>query len=384
MTRDIAIIGGGPVGAALALALKDSGLALTVVEARALGADDPRPIAVSHGSRVLLERLDAWPGDATPIHEVHVSQRGGFGRVSIKASELSVPALGYVIDYKDLYGGIAAAARAAHTQVIDGARVSAIHRHEAASAKEGAQQRIEYQLDGVTQQLHTRLAVLADGGDIEGIAPAKTTRYNQHALTARVTTSEAHKHVAYERFTPDGPLALLPSGKASALVWTLPPARAEALRAADDAAFLRELRAAFGGRLGEFTSVQHRACYPLALKVHAQSTAGVIPIGNAAQTLHPVAGQGFNLGLRDAWELARLIKATDAHALGGAQLAHEFHRRRRMDRGAVVAATHGLVQLFSNDLPVLEAARGAGLTLLGALAPAKNFLARRMMLGVRG
>ena len=170
----------------------------------------------------------------------------------------------------------------------------------------------------------------------------------------------------------------------SALVWTLAPPRAETLLAADETTFLRELRAAFGGRLGEFTAVTHRASYPLLLKVQGEPLAGVIPIGNAAQTLHPVAGQGFNLGLRDAWELARMIQTTDVHALDGAQLARSFYRRRRIDRGAVVAATHGLVQLFSNDMPLLKAARGAGMTLLGALTPAKQFVARRMMLGTRG
>jgi 2-octaprenyl-6-methoxyphenol hydroxylase len=375
---DIIIAGGGPVGAALSLALKDSGLPMAVLESRSSTSSDPRPIALSHGSRLLLERLGAWPGgQATPIHEVHVSQRGAFGRVNMSARDAGVAALGYVIEYAVIDACIRAAARDANTRVIDGARVSAIHR-------DGDAHGITYQQKGAAHTLRARLVVVADGGDIAGFAPPRITDYQQHALTARVMTAKPHQHVAYERFTPEGPIALLPMQEACALVWTLAPPRAEALLAAEKATFLRELRAAFGGRLGDFTAVTHRASYPLSLKVYGEPLAGVIPIGNAAQTLHPVAGQGFNLGLRDAWELARLIRATDVHALNGAELARSFHRRRRIDRGAVVAATHGLVQLFANDMPLLEAARGAGMTLLGALTPAKQFVARRMMLGTRG
>ena len=387
---DIAIVGGGPVGAALALALRDDGgLRVAVLEARTQRsehASDPRPIALSHGSRLLLERLGVWPALArdaapTPLHDIHVSQRGGFGRVALSAADAGVPSLGYVFDYKHLFLALAEAARAgggaAHQHYWEGARATAVQR-------EGMLQRVDYTRDGAALSLTARLVVVADGGDIAGLAPLKTVDYAQHALTARVRTALPHRHVAYERFTPEGPLALLPFGEAMALVWTLTPARAAALAEAGETQFLAALRDAFGARLGAFTAVTQRACYPLQLRYTNTTTAGVITIGNAAQTLHPVAGQGFNLGLRDAWELARLLRTLPVQTLGDPAALRRYQACRRVDRTATVAATHGLVRLFFNDFFALDAARGAGLTLLGSAAPLRNFLARRMIFGARG
>ena len=392
---DIAIIGGGPVGAALALALSSSDLRITVLEARAERnecatpaerARDPRPIALSHGSRLLLERLNTWAGlHATPINNVHVSQRGGFGRVAMSAADADVPALGYVIDYKELFLTLAAAANAMSSDYREGARATSLTR---IGASEGGSecdvQRIDYTRDGVSASLTARLVVVADGGDIEGLAPPKTKAYAQHALTARVSTSLPHNHVAYERFTQDGPLALLPFENEMALVWTLPPARAEKLLDADPATFCVALREAFGSRLGEFNSVTQRACYPLNLRYAVNSAPGVITIGNAAQTLHPVAGQGFNLGLRDAWELAQILRGLAPQALTNHEALRYFRAARRMDRSATLAATHGLVHLFSNDFLPLHAARSVGMTLLGSIEPLRNFVARRMIFGARG
>ncbi len=409
---DIVIVGGGPVGAALALALRAggdncvgasaNGLRVTVLEARtAVGrvaaADaDPRPIALSHGSRLLLERLGAWTGlTPTAINHIHVSQRGGFGRVAISAADAGVPALGYVIDYGAMFAVLAEAARASGCDYRQGARVTALRRT-------GDAQHIDTMCDGVAASLTAHLVVVADGGDMEGLAPAKTIDYQQHALTARVRTALPHAHTAYERFTPEGPLALLPfcslgdagsgndevgSGHDNemALVWTLTPARAEALQAADAELFLGELRQAFGGRLGDFTAVAQRACYPLALRTAAAvSVPGVVTIGNAAQTLHPVAGQGFNLGLRDAWELARLLRTLPVQTLAHRDTVRRYEASRRLDRSAAVATTHGFVRLFTNDFLPLRALRGAGLTLLGSIAPARDYLARRMIFGARG
>ena len=381
---DIAIIGGGPVGAALVLALRHSDIRVTVLEARATGAsvtDDPRPIALSHGSRLLLERLGAWRGlNPTAINHIHVSQRGGFGRVALSAADAGVPSLGYVVDYKNIVMSLSDAARNAQNNQSDyreGARATALHR-------DGDVQRITYTRDGAVASLTARLVVVADGGDIEGFAPPKTLAYAQHALTARVSTTLPHKQVAYERFTREGPLALLPFGDEMALVWTLPPACAEEFKEADTKTFLSALRQAFGGRLGEFKTVTQRACYPLTLCYTADAAPGVVAIGNAAQTLHPVAGQGFNLGLRDAWELAQWLRTTPVQTLSDNETLRHYRARRRVDRGATVAATHGLVRLFSNDFMPLHAARGVGMTLLGCIAPARNFLARRMIFGVRG
>ena len=390
---DIAIVGGGPVGAALALALHNSDLRVTVLEARSEQARDPRPIALSHGSRLLLERLGVWLAIAqtaektaapTPIHHIHVSQRGGFGRVAISAADTGVPALGYVLDYHSVSAALAEAAKNAggDTRYSEGARVTALHR-------DGENQGVDYTHDGAAATLTARLVVVADGGEIDGLAPLKTVDYAQHALTARVRTALRHQHVAYERFTPEGPLALLPFNDDMALVWTLTPARAAELKDADEKTFLAALRLAFGARLGDFTAVKQRTGYPLTLR-HTTDAAvpGVITIGNAAQTLHPVAGQGFNLGLRDAWELARLLRTIPAQALANyntmRDVTRSYRANRRFDRTATVAATHGLVRLFSNDFFPAHVLRGAGMTLLGSLAPVRDLLARRMIFGARG
>ena len=391
---DIAIVGGGPVGAALALALRDSGLRLTVLEARTAqsAGSDPRPIALSHGSRLLLERLGVWAdlgtnAGATPINHIHVSQRGGFGRVALSAADADVPHLGYVFDYNQLFSTLVSAAQHADCDYRDGARVTALTRDGDVSC-------LDYTRDGTAAALTARLVVVADGGDIAGLAPSKAIDYAQHALTARVSTTLPHNHVAYERFTPDGPLALLPyggqgdQGDTMALVWTLKPARAEALKDADEKTFLVALRVSFGSRLGDFTAVTQRACYPLTLRYSTNTNAsGVITIGNAAQTLHPVAGQGFNLGLRDAWELAQILCRLSPQALTNPEsnaALRGYRAARRIDRRATIAATHGLVRLFSNDFFAASAARGVGMTLLGCIAPARNVVARRMIFGVHG
>lgn len=371
------------MGAALALALRDSALRVTVLEARTIhaapGTHDARPIALSHGSRLLLERLGAWRNLApTPIDHIHVSQRGGFGRVAIHAHDSGVPALGYVVDYGAVLAALADAAGTCGIDYRANTRVTAIR-------SEGAISRVEYSHEGAPATLNASLTVVADGGDIDGVAPAKVIGYGQSALTARVRTMHPHHNTAYERFTADGPLALLPFGAEMALVWTLAPRRARELEHADSPSFLLALRNAFGGRLGGFTAVTQRACYPLSLRrnAHAETTR-VMRIGNAAQTLHPVAGQGFNLGLRDAWELAQMLRAVGAQELATADFTHRFGAARRADRGAAMAATHALVRVFSNDFAALGALRGAGMTLLGCVPPARDFLARRMIFGTRG
>ncbi|MBM3340728.1 MAG: FAD-dependent oxidoreductase [Betaproteobacteria bacterium] len=377
---DIAIIGGGPVGAALALALRDSDFSVTVLEARAAAGSDPRPLALAHGSRLTLERMGAWAAlRPTPINHIHVSQRGGFGRVAMHADEVGVPALGYVADYGAVQAALTKAVReqAARCVYREGARATAIHH-------DGEVNRIEYTLDGIPATLAARLTVVADGGDIDGLAPPKVVDYGQCALTARVRTRLAHQDTAYERFTAQGPLALLPFGDEMALVWTLTPAPAEVLKDVDDQGFLAALREAFGARLGDFTQVEQRACYALSLRTASPGQKpGIVTIGNAAQTLHPVAGQGFNLGLRDAWELAHLLRASAPNLIAAPDTLRRFSARRRADRYATIAATHGLVRLFSNDFFAASALRGAGMALLGSIAPARDFLARRMIHGVR-
>ncbi len=385
---DIAIIGGGPVGAALALALQQSALRVTVLEARAEGraghrtehSREARPMALSHGSRLLLERLGVWKSLRAPtaIRDIHVSQRGGFGRVTMSAAELDLAALGYVIDYIDLFEILSNEVRATHNDYREGARVTALTR-------EGDAQRVHFTLqDGTAATLTAQWVIAADGGELDGLTPPTTRDYAQHALTARVSTTLPHNHVAYERFTQDGPLALLPFENDCSLVWMHTPERVAELMQAEDHAFLVALRETFGARLGDFTRVTRRASHPLSLRYTTRDTPGVITIGNAAQTLHPVAGQGFNLGLRDAWELAQILCGIAPQALTNNAALHNYRTRRRTDRVAMIAATHGLVQLFSNDFLPLHAARGIGMTVLGAITPLRNVIARRMIFGAHG
>lgn len=381
-SADIVITGGGPVGSALALALRDSARRIVLLEARAAGTGDARPLALSWGSRLILERLGAWPSlaaAATPIRNIHVSQRGGFGRVRLAAAEAGFPELGYVVDYNHLAQALAQSLAATSVQCLTGARVT--------GTRGGEPARIEFELAGEACTRDAALAVIADGG-AAGASPARTFDYQQCAVTARVVSECPHHHTAYERFTAHGPLALLPDGHSGgagwALVWTTTPEHARDLCAAEPETFLQALHDCFGSRVGRFTAVTGRALYPLRQRRAEPAGQHMVLIGNAAQTLHPVAGQGFNLGLRDAWELAELILHGHPAPLGSREWLAAYHAHRAVDRGGGSRFTHALVQWFSNDLLPVRLARGTGLALLGGMPPLKNFLVRRMIFGSRG
>ena len=375
-TADVVIVGGGPVGSALALALQPTGWRVVLLEARTAAAADSRPLALSYGTRLILERLGVWPAlaaKATPIRHIHVSQQGGFGRVALEAAEAGLPELGYVIDYSALARELAGAAEASAADCRIGARVD--------TWQGGPEAQVQYEVDGQSHTLTAPLIVVADGS---GVADTDVVDYQQCAVTARVVSEHPHNNRAYERFTPHGPLALLPDGDGWALVWTTSPTRAQVLSELDSKQFLAELRAEFGARLGDFTDVSGRASYPLKLRRAPRTLLEhAVLIGNASQTLHPVAGQGFNLGLRDAWELAEHAAGSE-DVPGSPAWLKGYQARRNVDRGGGIGITHTLVQLFSNDLPPLRMVRGLGLTLLGCVPPFKNFLVRRMTFGARG
>lgn len=378
---DILIVGGGPVGAAAALALRGTGLGVGLVEARAPHAahTDPRPIALSHGSRLILERLGLWDAlaPATPIERIHVSQRGGFGRVQLDATEVRLPALGYVLDYGRLATTLA---RALETQ--DGCRVV----QATVSALEAGQESalVRFEAGRTFGEATARLVVVAEGGALSA-ARMRTRDYRQSVVTARVASEIPHRNVAYERFTPEGPLALLPLGERLALVWTTTPERAQQLCELPETGFLERLQHAFGSRLGAFSRASARSSYPLALKVADRiAEPRMVALGNAAQTLHPVAGQGLNLGLRDAWELAETLRGREQSEIGGLAHLKAYQARRRLDRRGGIGVTDALVRLFSNDIAPFRLARGLGLVALGAVPPARDFLVRRMTFGSRG
>jgi 2-octaprenyl-6-methoxyphenol hydroxylase len=374
----VLIVGAGPVGMTLALALADSALRVCLIDRRQRGAwsSDPRALALSHGSRQLLERLKAWNASAgTAIRTIHVSQSGGFGRTLIDAGEYGTPALGYVMRYRDLAAALDA--RIPPQQVLECCTADTIE-----VRSEGASVTLTHA--GTTRHIDAKLVVHAEGNSADD-PDIQVHDYGQHAIIAEVRPATAHNNRAWERFTADGPLALLPIGQDYAVVFTVPPKKAEHLLGLDDEEFLAALRSQFGSRL-DFVSTGARASYPLALRSRRRITQQrQVWIGNCAQTLHPVSGQGFNLGLRDAWELSEtLAESLHRHPDAGhpAALA-AYARARTIDRRGSMAFTDGIVRLFSNDIPPLRFARGLGLLALDLYPPLRHFVAKRMIWGAR-
>ncbi|WFF41097.1 2-octaprenyl-6-methoxyphenyl hydroxylase [Salinicola endophyticus] len=395
---DVAIIGGGLVGASLACALgelaREQGLRIAIVEAQPLPATDadrPQPSfdvrasAIAYGSRRHFERLALWSAaegegmaaQAAPIRHIHISERGRLGVTRLHAEDVGAEALGYVIP--NAWMG-----RVLHRRLAElpldwhcPARVEAL---DATSA--GYRLTLD---DG--QVVEAGLTVLADGGrsglkERLGIE-SEHHAYGQSALIATVETSRAHQGWAFERFSADGPIALLPlSGRRMTLVWTFEQGSEQAALALSDDAFLARLQHAFGDRAGRFQRVGQRHAYPLSL-VTARETIrpGLAVLGNAAHALHPVAGQGFNLALRGVMDLAAEIKGAlaEGRAPGDASMLAAFEARRSADYRQIVRFSDGLIRLFGLTHPLMGQARGLGLGGLNALGPLKRMVARRAM-----
>ena len=384
---DVMVVGGGPVGATLALALAQAAPALKVVVLEAQTDDTPRrdmrTLALSHGSRLILERVGIWDRltAVTPIKKIHISQRGSFGRALLSADEVGLPALGYVISFAALRQALHAALQTCGARYVTGAQVSEVMPDPVAA-------RVHFTHEGASHTLASRLVALADGGrslqNIPGIVRERRD-YHQAAVVCQVRTELPHNNLAYERFTEDGPAALLPSGEDYALVWSASPERAAQILALNDAAFLSQLHAHFGDRQGRFLQAGERASFPLSLsKSQPLTRERVALIGNAAQTLHPVAGQGFNMGLRDAWELSQQIINCAPEAIGDAAMLARYVAGRRVDTQGGIFFTDMLVRGFSNRLKGLHQARGLALSALDMLPPLKSFVVRRMIFGAKG
>ena len=381
--HDVVIVGAGPVGGALALALADADLDIVAVDARAAGGTlrGDRSLALSHGARLIFERLAVWPrlaavaGAVTPILEIDISQAGGFGVTRLVAEEQGLPALGYVVSYRALQAAIDDALLRTGIDVRFGV---------AAASVAGSAADVAVALAGDAGTLRARLAVVADGTGTAVTGIARHQRdYGQVALIARVGMQGPHRGVAFERFTPEGPVALLPEGDHYGLVWTMTPAKAESMLAASDDEFLSALAHDFGTRVSGFARVADRRTFPLRLEFARPTVAPrSVVIGNAAQALHPIAGQGFNLGLRDAHELGQAIIRAPQAALGGDPMLTAFAARRRPDRYASIAFTHGLARIFATDAPLLRWPRGLALTLLDAVPPMKKAFTRAMLFGI--
>jgi 2-octaprenyl-6-methoxyphenol hydroxylase len=378
----IVIVGGGPVGSVLALYLQHQGLSFTLLEARLQGAShqDKRALALSYGTRLVLEKLNVWDAveaKATAIHSIHISQRGGLGRTKLTSNEHNLPAIGYVVSYGVLSQALDA--------VLDTSNL--MYGAEATDIQTGRlQSSVTFNQEEASHTLNASLLVVADGGRslnaIDGIKK-ETKEYGHDALVTKVQAELPHNNIAYERFTPEGPMALLPNGERDfSLVWTGQKAHVQELSGLDDSNFLKQLHDAFGDRVGHFLSVEKRMCFPLKLSTLKPSTAPHLAIiGNAAQTMHPVAGQGFNVGIRDAWTLADLIIKTPANEVGSEAMLTQYQQQRKRDTRGGLLFTDLLVNVFSNDLVGVGILRGTGLGLLDLIKPAKNLLVNRMSFG---
>lgn len=400
---DVIITGAGPVGAGLALALDGVGYRVALLEAVPFRSDDQpsyddRSLALARASQQILAGIDPalWDTiaeEATPIHRIHVSDRGRFGRTLIDRAREGVPALGHVVESRLLGRALEAALARSGVTLHCPATVTAVDTSErrARVLARGA--------DGESLDLEAALLVAADGArstvrERAGIG-VRRREYGQTAVIANVTPAQPHEHIAYERFTDTGPLALLPLSRGRcSLVWTCRDGEESALLGLDDDAFLQRLTARFGDRLGGFRAVGQRHAYPLGLQfAERYSDRRLLILGNAAHVLHPVAGQGYNLGLRDAAVLAELLAAApnpeDPGATGhrGGRLAdpgdpavlRAYVAARQPDYRRTTVFTDGLVRLFSSPRTPLAHLRGAGLLALDALPPARTALARQAM-----
>jgi len=408
-TVDVAIIGGGLVGASLACALGDlieaereqagdrklgserqAPLRVAIIEPQPLPkADetsayqpsfDARASAIAYGSRRHFERLSVWSAmamEASPIRHIHVNERGRLGATRLHAEELGLEALGYVIP--NAWMG-----RALHAR-LDSLPIDwhCPARVESLEAESGG-----YRLALDTGEIiHAGLTVLADGGragfkERLGIE-SDHHAYEQTALIANVEVSQAHGGWAFERFASDGPMALLPlSERRMELVWTHEHGAVDETLALSDSEFLERLQQAFGDRAGRFRRVGQRHTYPLSLVTARETIRPHLAIlGNAAHALHPVAGQGFNLALRGVMDLASAIEKARANGrtAGDPQTLASFEARRSADTHQIVRFSDGLIRLFGIDHAALGHARAAGLIGLNALGPLRRTLARRAM-----
>ncbi len=384
---DIVIIGGGPVGMALALDLQDTGISSLLLEARGLPetVQDPRPLALSYGSHLILHRLNVWKRlpQKTPINTIHISNRGSFGQTLINTEDADVPALGFVVNYHELFSTMHKLMIEKEINYIAGATVTQLDTTD----KSGL---VSFDYQGRTKHVSAQLLVLADGGQLAQQLPGityQTHDYQQWAVVANIHAETKQSGMAYERFTSTGPIALLPNLDDFALVWTTTQAIAKEIVSLPENIFLHRLHQNFGDRLGQFIHTGKRSAFPLQLKYAAKTTSQrSVLIGNAAQTLHPVAGQGFNLGLRDAHELAREILRThqSSQNIGTTAMLARYHQHRRIDNTGGRMFTDSLVKFFTNDSELVKHASGLGLSVLNTIPPLKKFVARRMIFGARG
>lgn len=379
---DIAITGAGPVGSVLALLLARKAThrrRIALVGKQFIRSNaplpaqsiDPRTLALNHGSRALLEQLDAWPTQSASIETVHVSQRGRLGRALIKNIELGVPRLGSVVSYNALLVSL-------HQAVAQ----SGIDLIESPQARPTLAGNVQIHLGDRT--LSCTVAVQSDGTRPTGLQ----RNYHQHAVLTAVHAGRPKAGWAFERFTTQGPLALLPHPLGNdlySIVWCCRPEHAAHLQKLDNAAFSAALQDTFGERLGQLECVGARHVFPLTL--HAGPSLlnpRTVAIGNAAQTLHPVAGQGLNLGLRDAAQLGQALNAWLLQSQSDpGPLLSQFAHRRHPDRWLTLGLTDFLPRIFATENSVIQHGCGLSLLALDLSSSIRTPLARHLLEGLR-
>lgn len=385
---DLLIVGSGLAGNCLALALKDAGFRIAIIEANtraqlhASPAGD-RALALAAGTVMMLDTLGVWQGikhAATPIQHIHISDRGHFGKTRLSAQKEHIDALGYVIAARDIETYVANLVINAGIDIIAPARVVGLISGDQEIC-------VNIKQNDQSQNLSAKLLVGADGGlsSVRQLLNINQliTDYGQTALITSVKSTIPNNNTAYERFTSSGPLALLPISKNEcAVIWTRSHEDADTLMLGREADFLVELQQCFGFKLGELTLTAPRRAFPLSLIRAEQMVAGrAVIIGNAVHQLHPVAGQGFNLGLRDVIQLAEmLIKQHEQNKdIGEADFLNAYAVSRKKDHDWTIGFTDTLIKIFANELLALAAARNIGLTLLDHIPAAKTLLTQHAM-----
>jgi len=402
---DVLIVGGGMVGASLAVALEPLNLNVGMVEAYPFGASDQpsyddRAIALSYGSSRIFSGMGLWDdlqAKTTAINEIEVSDRGHFGATRLSALQEKVPALGYLVESRVLGKQLYEQLKKCQVEQFVPARVTQVKQGEDSLnviieqtfTQKDKENKEEKETKGKTQTTQTRLLVAADGThspirEMLGI-DVKTSDYQQSAIIANVSTEKPHNNKAIERFTATGPIALLPmSNNRCSLVWTHSTKQGmesvETTMAMDDETFLQKLSEEFGYRFGRFTKVGARSSYPLSLLTSKSNTAKrTVIIGNASHTMHPVAGQGLNLAMRDIAVLADLISENSTSDVGADVLLQAYEKQRAGDLKTTVRYTDSLVRLFSNDNFLLGHARAGGLLAVDRVPPLRKWLTRQSM-----
>lgn len=386
---DVAVVGGGLVGASLACALAGRALRIAVIEpvpfdSNAQPSYDDRSVALAAGTCDILERIGLWAyiaPHAAPIREIHVSDRGHFGAARMRAADHGREAFGYVVENRVLGRVLFSALRCAgNISLLCPARLNRFSADASGAC-------LEVTYDGSNRTLAARLVIGADGGDsqvrkLAGIG-ARRVDYGQTAIIANITPQVAHGSRAWERFTNTGPLALLPmADERCSLVWTARNEQVAGLMALSDAEFLSALQDRFGNRLGRLLRTGARHAYPLSmLRVDRCTATRLALAGNAAHTVHPVAGQGFNLGMRDVAALAELIgdACEQGSDPGGIAVLQMYEEWRARDHRRVSGFTDAMVRIFSSDFPPLALARNLGIVAFDLVSPLKTALARHAM-----